>query len=957
MAKIGDLKDLLGMPNTPEHLKWLDVDGSDYREFVEALPKQNLQVIPDLEAAWSFLGERSPYNLSSDHVERVSPFWEDVTPIKITDEEMEKALLTSLRQNLARGVSIADAQNFMEKNFSYEVRQRHASVIADTLKKEGGLLGVVYDDARLYPRCASGEGKTAKKSTKILLAKAACTSCVHHQNGRCAVLDKEVVFDVDYNEDLWETVAPTQFIALEDKFARLQTLPVKQRIQVAHRLLEKNPEYKRATLDARPVIAAPQKLSNDQAREAVASLQDTQQILRDVFADRKREVVASYMMEHGTDLKVRNLIASDSDLSPLKGHMHVLGSLYLDLSFFPTWDAAKTWTDKHAHIVSKVPYLVGTPYGESASSVKNASRDALVWTSPEVLGSITARYALYKGLTNDAPHLASFVSSLKNKSAKEIQIISQKIYSQPLSKVAKTYDNLGMMTYHVKTGMTLREARAHLALHGYKSYATDGGKLQNQRIQIARVMATGQHDKMVRAVIAKHPHLTSLKGHVFGHGHYYLDRRLFASDEDMTSFLHRHSSKKALPVIESANPWSHPQVRAAVLANLHRVGYSKVSSLEGLSDSNVQAIAVKISQLPSIKAQYDDIEQKGKKLHLTAADTEGALNRMRAKKEAKLHFDAADFARTPWIKRTAGALQGGSKEQLKTLLARVVEVENRTLLPDAGVYQFHSVRKMAQAWSTGKPMREHLATLTPVEVLSHAPIIAAFRNEEGLYGHAYMIADAYENCKVGAKAAAPTVSQIVKADKCVSCMYRKDASCSLYQATLVEEPVYTKQEAMRHAGLAHKGGRLDKAAFQGLVSDLVSGRKVPRDVIRIANLSRVSLMASKGEFSGSENTTYFGQGVARDASYDPSKILTAARLLVAKGNTRRTVVSRLQASFEPYQIKSALASGLVDILKTASKDEPIRASAASNGVDQLNSLEIGTVNSMDHEMLSTKKDK
>lgn len=958
MAKIGDLKDLLGTPDTPNHLKWLDVDGVDYREFVEALPKQNLQVIPDLEAAWSFLGDQSPYNLSSDHMERVSPFWSDVTPPRISDAEMEQTLLTYLRQNLSRGYTVAQTHEMLERGFSADVLKRHASVIEDTFKREAGLLGVVYDDARLYPRCASEKGKKIKTAARYLLAKSSCGSCVQHQNGRCAVMDKEIVFDVDYSEDLWDEIAPSKFISLEDKFAKLATLPVRRRIQVAHKMLETQPAFKRATWDNRPVLDAPAKLSDKQASEAVKNLKDTQVILGDVFAARKREVMAAYMMEHGTDARVRSLIASDKDLAPLKSHMHVLGSLYLDMSFFPTWDAAKTWTDKHASLLQTVPYVVGTPYGESAANVKNASRDAMHWTSADVLGSVTARFALAQGLTQDTEKVANFRTMIAKKSAEDVRKIAQKVYSLPLSKKAKAYDNLGMVTYDIKTGMTLKQAHKHLSLYGHKSYSTDGGKLQKQRVQIARVMATGQHDSQVQGVIQKHPHLASLRSHVWGHGKYYLDRNLFASAQDMELFYKRHASKRSLPVITEGNPWDHTQVRQAVLSDLKAVGI-KIADLTSVEASKVQHLARLAQTRPKLKASYDDVEQKGRKVIVTAKDAQAAIDRIRAKRDAKVAFDATDYVRAPWVKRTAKLLEGDSKQQLRVLLAKMVEVEKNTVLPDSSIYNFHSVKKMAQAWSSGKPMRDHLATLKPHEVLSHAPIIAAFRNEEGLYGHAYMIADVYDDCKEGAKKAASTVTQVVRASKCESCIYRKESSCALYRADLVTDPVYTKQDAMRHAGLAHKAGRLDKTAFQGLLSDLGAGRRTPREVIRVANLSRVAVQVNKAAFSGEVNNDAGGPAQARQVAADPSKVLKAARLLVEKGYTRRDIVSRLQASFEPVNVKAAIKEGLGDILKQAPSQvlDLVTAKAHSNGREQMADLEIGQVNALDFEMQSTKRQK
>lgn len=960
MAKVGDLKDLLGIIDTPDRLKWLEVDGVDYRENEEVLPKQNLQTIPDLEAAWSFVGELSPYNLSADNVDRATPFWEDITPIKVSDVEMQETLLTYLRQNLSKGLNEEMIRAQMEQSFSADVLAKNSNKIASVFKAEAGLLGVVYTDARLFPRCASGVGKKeVRASVPYVLAKSACSSCTQNQNGQCATFGKDLTFEPEYDEDLWDQIAPSQFISLEDKFATLQKIPVKKRIQAASKLVQKRPTFVRSEIDSKPLMPKLGKMSAEEEKKALLSAQGTRTILRDIQADRKREVLASYMMSQGTDEKVKILIASDKDLAPLKPHMHVLGSLYLDMSFFKTWEDARNWTSKNASIVEKIPFLVGTPYGESGASIRNASRDQMQWDSKDVQGSIVARYRLASGSGVKVSKLNALSKSLASMTPAQVRKVAQGLYAKPISEKAKKYSNLGMMTYHVKTGMTLGQAKKHLSLQTTKSYSTDGGKAQAQRIQVAKVLATGNYEGRVLEVIASHPHLAPLKDHVYGHGMYYLDRNLFASDADLKSFLKKHSSKASLPVVQGGNPYDVPEVRSLVLRSMQASG-AKVATLEGVDSTSVRKLAYASARRGAAVAEYDATAQKRKEVKVTAAEASEALGRLRASVPKNATFDAAAHKGEGWVKHTAALSRGSEKDQLRYLLAHKVSVKDSTILPDSKVYAYHSVRKMAKAWAKGNPMRQHLATLRPVDILSHAPIIAAFRNEEGLYGRAYMVADVFEDCKEGARLARPTVNQIVRASKCSECVYRKESSCSLYQADLVDTPSYTKQEAMKHVGMALKEGRISKASFQSLLTDLTSGRKTERDVIRRANLANAPEQ-SKEAFSGEENVSYFGSGSARNAfQADPDRVISAATVMIDKGFLRSEVVSRLQASFDPRDVKAAIKQGLPALLKKASTTPDLLGSmsASSNGLDQMQDMDMESVqNNIDMEFTMHNKGK
>jgi hypothetical protein len=51
-GELGDISGFLAEAGGVSNLDWLDVDEEEYRQ-QDTLPKQNLDIIPDLEAAWS----------------------------------------------------------------------------------------------------------------------------------------------------------------------------------------------------------------------------------------------------------------------------------------------------------------------------------------------------------------------------------------------------------------------------------------------------------------------------------------------------------------------------------------------------------------------------------------------------------------------------------------------------------------------------------------------------------------------------------------------------------------------------------------------------------------------------------------------------------------------------------------------------------------------------------------
>ncbi|MFA5202929.1 MAG: hypothetical protein WC708_00750 [Lentisphaeria bacterium] len=200
---LGDISSILHNQGVSD-LSWLNVDPEEYRKF-EALPKQNLDIIPELQTALAWDGK-------DERVQSINPIRPHTT-VNTNPLDTPEATLrskSSVRDRLAEYVMEGKSEKEIAKNlllqFSPE-QLRSASTEASQVLGERGLLGNIYVDASHFPRCAQ-EGphrdfvaKHAKRALYVL-AKNSCPGCVCNQGGRCASFQKRVVREIPYAEAL-----------------------------------------------------------------------------------------------------------------------------------------------------------------------------------------------------------------------------------------------------------------------------------------------------------------------------------------------------------------------------------------------------------------------------------------------------------------------------------------------------------------------------------------------------------------------------------------------------------------------------------------------------------------------------------------------------------------------------------------------------------------------------------
>jgi hypothetical protein len=198
---LGDITDLLHNQGVSD-LSWLAVDEKEYREH-EALPKQNLDTIPELQSALRQEGDERIPSLILLRPHTIV----NQNPLDRPSNTLRAA--SGLVRNrtahyLMAGLSTKAIAEKLQLEFGPE-DLRAASNEVRPLLEEHGLIGNVYVDANHFPRCAQ-DGADRKfvaskaKRALFVLAKDECTNCVHNKSGMCSSFNKRIVEEVPYNQ-------------------------------------------------------------------------------------------------------------------------------------------------------------------------------------------------------------------------------------------------------------------------------------------------------------------------------------------------------------------------------------------------------------------------------------------------------------------------------------------------------------------------------------------------------------------------------------------------------------------------------------------------------------------------------------------------------------------------------------------------------------------------------------
>jgi hypothetical protein len=342
---LGDLTKILHNQGVSD-LSWLAVDEADYRA-AEALPKQNLDIIPEFQKALISDTKEGSLNvpqlvpLKPHTIVNRNPLSQDYGQTAPTDQT------APIRNRVAKMVMMGMDNNTiagrLQSEFGIGDIRRAKDAINEVIA-ERGLLGNVYINASYFPRACKDpkERQFARAvSRNALFVLGGCdnsSGCDCQKTGICKTFGgKRVVAEVPYTAKVVAHYAPT--LASEKRLDG--PVPVGR---MANGLPASAREYKeilRAAFLKTPIAARAEGVLTVQTQQPVPKAQPTQADY-DAFWHRKFSApvesmpspgflkYAARMMKGDADLQV--LAASqDPEIAGLVAEYGILGKTYLDM--------------------------------------------------------------------------------------------------------------------------------------------------------------------------------------------------------------------------------------------------------------------------------------------------------------------------------------------------------------------------------------------------------------------------------------------------------------------------------------------------------------------------------------------------------------------------------------------------------------------------------------------------
>lgn len=339
---IGDIDALLHNRGVAD-LSWLAVDEETYRA-AEALPKQNLDVIPELQKALAKDDDGVPHLIPMRPHTVVNS-----NPLQ-TSSVVPADMTAPIRNRVAKMVMAGLPDGEIDRRLSLEFAPEHlaaASEEIELVRAERGLLGNVYVDASHFPTAAVDPrekkfAQTAGKGAMFVIG--GCggkNGCNCHQTGICNTFGgKRVVATVSYGRELAQAIAPRlaaegRSINTSDFAGPDGSLPVgerewKERIRAAfHQAPKGSPEPVR-TFATPQRAAAPAVTQSDvdsflARKQAAAAAEPPPSLEYLKYAQR---------MQLGHDDTALLRGSPDASLRRLASEHGILGHTYVDVDAF-----------------------------------------------------------------------------------------------------------------------------------------------------------------------------------------------------------------------------------------------------------------------------------------------------------------------------------------------------------------------------------------------------------------------------------------------------------------------------------------------------------------------------------------------------------------------------------------------------------------------------------------------
>lgn len=321
MAEL-DLGDFLKDASVAD-LDWLDVDEVEYRK-TDHLPKQNLDIQPDLEAFWAREGESPTHYLVPNHVPVPTPGVSN--PKTMGDMSQMHGRLRGDAEEIAKVARLAMMQSDdiqrvrgeLLKRYPLDTLQEHREILGSVMQ-ERGLVGRYYVVAEDFQgmdqvKAASFINKYAPTS-RYVLSKTACGGCPHcvtaqpNDPGHCRSFNRELVTEVPYTAKLATLIEQSQVARGRTIQASAGVTP-KERVRRAYLggvAVVSKPEYVGQGLDHQVKVQVAPEAAREQLVQVSSLLRKKQ--ADDKVALEARSVVNFLHREMASGLSHEELVA------------------------------------------------------------------------------------------------------------------------------------------------------------------------------------------------------------------------------------------------------------------------------------------------------------------------------------------------------------------------------------------------------------------------------------------------------------------------------------------------------------------------------------------------------------------------------------------------------------------------------------------------------------------------
>lgn len=350
------------------NLDWLDVNEEDYRS-LDRLPKQNLDIAPDLKALWSHEDKPSTAFVPNTGGPKTMADLSEVHGLVSAGRGED--LIKTARFAIMQSTDPARVHHTLTSRFDSEAIRGARTALASVFA-ERGLLGRFYIAASDFPDCNRG-GKVSSEFVRryasdapFVIAKKACGDCRHRQMlstgvSRCGVFHKQIEIEVPYSEALADQVEATQRAKGKAVQASTQTAAPRDRIRQAFLATthsssgtftgQSQQAPKQLNVNAGEALIAASNLTRKRDEEAKSRI--AAEKARPIVAFLRRELIKGRSEQetiHSLRLAfdLRDLQATRSQWEPTFRQAGLYGAVYTTQDSFEDCREGADFLNKHA---------------------------------------------------------------------------------------------------------------------------------------------------------------------------------------------------------------------------------------------------------------------------------------------------------------------------------------------------------------------------------------------------------------------------------------------------------------------------------------------------------------------------------------------------------------------------------------------------------------------------------